>query len=115
LKKTIFYYSQLLKIRLSTIVVFSAVAGFLLGVTIFSFFTLMCLIFGGFLVTGSANGFNQILEHEQDKLMERTAVRPLPKIKHIRVKKLKIVTPKRNPATAEKTTIVESLIFNNWL
>ena len=34
---------------------------------------------GGFLVTGSANGFNQILEKEQDKLMERTAVRPLPK------------------------------------
>ena len=79
MKKTIFYYSQLLKIRLSTIVVFSAVAGFLLGVTIFSFSTLICLIFGGFLVTGSANGFNQILEQEQDKLMERTAVRPLPK------------------------------------
>ena len=84
MKRTIFYYSQLLKIRLSTIVVFSAVAGFLLGTpiggpTIFSLSTFIYLILGGFLVTGSANGFNQILEKEQDKLMERTAVRPLPK------------------------------------
>ena len=38
-----------------------------------------------------------------------------PKIKQIKVEKLKIVAPKRNPATAEKTTMVESLIFNNWL
>jgi len=29
-------------------------------------------------VTGSANAFNQILEKNHDKLMERTAVRPLP-------------------------------------
>jgi protoheme IX farnesyltransferase len=33
---------------------------------------------GGFFVTGSANGFNQILEKDKDKLMERTADRPLP-------------------------------------
>jgi|TARA_B100001105_G_scaffold255086_1_gene252905 protoheme IX farnesyltransferase len=79
LKQTIFYYGQLLKLRLSTTVVFSAVAGFLLGVDVFSFSTFICLMVGGFLVTGSANGFNQILEKEQDKLMERTAVRPLPK------------------------------------
>ena len=39
----------------------------------------MCLIFGGFLVTGSANAFNQIIEVEKDKLMQRTLVRPLPK------------------------------------
>ena len=60
-------FSQLLKIRLSITVVFSAVAGFLLGATIFSLSTFICLIFGGFLVTGSANSFNQILEKEQDK------------------------------------------------
>ena len=79
MKQTIFYYGQLLKLRLSTTVVFSAVAGFLLGVDVFSFPTFICLVVGGFLVTGSANGFNQIFEKEQDKLMERTAVRPLPK------------------------------------
>ena len=79
MKKTIFYYGQLLKIGLSTTVVFSAVAGFFLGVEVFSLSTLIYLILGGFLVTGCANSFNQILEREYDKLMERTAVRPLPK------------------------------------
>ena len=63
LKNTLFHYSQLLKIGLSTSVVFSAVAGYLLGVEVFSFSTFCCLIVGGFLVTGSANGFNQILEN----------------------------------------------------
>ena len=79
LKNTLFHYSQLLKIGLSTSVVFSAVAGYLLGLEVFSCSTFCCLVVGGFLVTGSANGFNQILEKEQDKLMERTAIRPLPK------------------------------------
>ena len=30
------------------------------------------------MVTGAANGFNQVIEREHDKFMERTAVRPLP-------------------------------------
>jgi hypothetical protein len=33
---------------------------------------------GGFLVTASSNGFNQIIEKELDKLMTRTSNRPLP-------------------------------------
>ena len=33
---------------------------------------------GGFFVTGSANGFNQIIERNHDKLMTRTCTRPLP-------------------------------------
>lgn len=36
------------------------------------------LIIGGFLVTGSSNGFNQLIERDLDKLMDRTALRPLP-------------------------------------
>ncbi|MBA3971793.1 MAG: protoheme IX farnesyltransferase, partial [Bacteroidetes bacterium] len=36
------------------------------------------LVLGGFLVTGSSNGFNQILERDLDKLMNRTQNRPLP-------------------------------------
>lgn len=36
------------------------------------------LILGGFLVTGSSNGFNQLIERETDKLMTRTANRPIP-------------------------------------
>ena len=72
------YYGQLLKFRLSITVVFSAMVGYLLGIENFVFNEFIFLIVGGFFVTGSANGFNQILEKDKDKLMERTADRPLP-------------------------------------
>jgi protoheme IX farnesyltransferase len=67
-----------MKFRLSATVVFSAVIGYLLGVESPSLFAISYLIIGGILVTGSANAFNQILEQKHDKLMERTAQRPLP-------------------------------------
>ena len=73
------YYSQLLKLRLSLTVVISASAGYLIGVTNFQINEFLLLIAGGFLVTGSANGFNQILEKDYDGLMRRTEDRPLPK------------------------------------
>jgi heme o synthase len=72
------YFGQLLKFRLSITVVFSAMAGYLLGFDQFNIEHFIYLLIGGFLVTGSANAFNQILEKDKDKLMERTAVRPLP-------------------------------------
>ena len=50
----------------------------MIGVTDFNFQEFALLIFGGFLVTGSANGFNQVLEKDYDKLMTRTHDRPLP-------------------------------------
>ena len=76
--QTIRHYSQLLKFRLSITVVISALAGYLIGVQDFEIQEFIFLIIGGFLVTGSANGFNQILEKDYDILMERTACRPLP-------------------------------------
>lgn len=36
------------------------------------------LTIGGFLVTGAANGFNEIIEKDLDKLMKRTMDRPIP-------------------------------------
>ncbi len=72
------YFGQLLKFKLSITVVFSAIIGYLLGFDQFNLQHFIYLIFGGFLVTGSANAFNQILEKEKDKLMQRTVVRPLP-------------------------------------
>tara|TARA_B100001175_G_scaffold208471_1_gene177010 strand:- start:33 stop:938 length:906 start_codon:yes stop_codon:yes gene_type:complete len=72
------YYFQLLKFRLSFTVVISATAGYLIGVENFNYIELILLALGGFLVTGSANGFNQILEKDYDKLMLRTMHRPLP-------------------------------------
>ena len=73
------YYIQLLKFRLSATVVFSAAAGYLLGVREFNLEVFLLVIIGGFFVTGSANGFNQILERNYDKMMLRTNNRPLPK------------------------------------
>ena len=62
---------------MSITVVFSATIGYLLGVDTFEITTFSLLVVGGFLVTGAANGFNQVIEREHDKFMERTAVRPL--------------------------------------
>ena len=73
------YFSQLLKFRLSATVVFSAIIGYLLGISEVSSIELLYLTLGGFLVTGSANSFNQIWERKYDKLMKRTCGRPLPK------------------------------------
>ena len=63
---------------MSITVVFSAAIGYLLGVDTFDITTFFLFIVGGFLVTGAANGFNQVLERKHDKFMERTAARPLP-------------------------------------
>jgi protoheme IX farnesyltransferase len=52
--------------------------GYLLGFSEFNSTHFIYLLIGGFFVTGSANAFNQILERDKDKLMERTSVRPLP-------------------------------------
>lgn len=72
-------YAQFVKFRLSTLVVFSAFIGYVIGAgDYFSWTSLGWLVLGGFLVTGSSNGFNQLIEIESDKLMERTANRPLP-------------------------------------
>ena len=73
------YFFQLLKFKLSITVVFSALAGYLLGIENFDVENFVYLILGGFLVTGSANAFNQILEKDKDKLMSRTSIRPLPR------------------------------------
>lgn len=39
---------------------------------------LLWLVLGGYLVTGGSNGINQYIERDLDKLMDRTAGRPLP-------------------------------------
>lgn len=72
-------YSQLMKFNLTFVVVFSSVVGYLLvpGVS-FSLLKVLTLFAGGLLVSGAANTINQLLEKETDKLMARTAVRPLP-------------------------------------
>ncbi len=78
LKARLSDYVQLMKLRLSFSVVFSASAGYLLAADVFSVSVLLALIIGGFLVVGASNGFNQVIERNRDALMERTRNRPLP-------------------------------------
>ncbi|MDN3669752.1 heme o synthase [Echinicola jeungdonensis] len=73
-------YYELIKFRLSALVTFSAVFGFILGDSgfLFSWGNFMALMIGGFLISGASGAANEILEIEYDKLMKRTENRPLP-------------------------------------
>ncbi|MBC6606668.1 protoheme IX farnesyltransferase [Hymenobacter sp. BT188] len=71
-------YFQLLKFRLSITVAFSSAIGYLLGVHELDWSRALLVMLGGLAVTGSANTINQIHERDLDKLMKRTAKRPLP-------------------------------------
>lgn len=68
----------LVKFRLSSFVVFSSVVAYCIAAgsdfRIISFLLLAC---GGALITFSANILNEVLEADYDKMMERTANRPL--------------------------------------
>lgn len=72
-------YAQFIKLRLTSLVVLSAAIGFVIGSQEVNWAKMLLLILGGFLVTGASNGFNQIIERNLDKLMERTQNRPLPR------------------------------------
>src|SRR6476619_2237221 len=73
-------YFEMLKFRLSFLVVFSAAIGYILAIpgNDINWNHLMLFLLGGFLMTGSSNIINQIIEKDGDKLMKRTANRPLP-------------------------------------
>lgn len=81
MKQFISDFNKLVKLRLTLTVVFSASIAFLIGAKQqenIIWLNWLILTVGGFLVTGSANGFNEIIEKDLDKLMKRTADRPLP-------------------------------------
>lgn len=71
-------FLQLTKFRLGSLVVFSAVITYITVADKIEWKQLIALCLGGFLVTSAANGFNQIIEKDLDKLMERTKNRPMP-------------------------------------
>ncbi len=87
MKQFISDFSKLIKFRLTFLVVFSASVTFLIGSKIqidrgisegINWGNWLILIIGGFLVTGAANCFNEIIEKDLDKLMNRTKDRPMP-------------------------------------
>ena len=69
---------ELTKFRLSALVSFSAVFGFLLASNEADLFKIFILFISGYLVSASSVINNQILEKDFDKLMDRTKNRPLP-------------------------------------
>jgi len=72
-------FVELLKLRLSFLVVFSSAFGYVLGSNgTFDWKSLIMFCIGGFLISGSAVTLNQVYEVEYDRKMKRTRSRPLP-------------------------------------
>jgi heme o synthase len=73
-------FKEITKAGLSVSVVFSSIAGYFLGIldiSSFSWITLFMLAVGGYCMVGASNAFNQIIEKDLDKLMDRTKNRPI--------------------------------------
>jgi protoheme IX farnesyltransferase len=74
-------FLEITKARLAVSVVFSSLAGFMLGVENFSeqgWTILLKLAIGGYCMVGASNAFNQVIEKDLDALMDRTKNRPVP-------------------------------------
>lgn len=69
---------ELVKFRLTLTVVVSAVMSFLIATTgTIDWLEVGTLALGGFLITAAANIINQVLESDYDRMMKRTADRPI--------------------------------------
>ena len=71
-------FKEITKARLAVSVVFSAIAGYLLGADEIRFLPLVFLAVGGYCMVGASNAFNQVIERNLDSLMHRTKNRPIP-------------------------------------
>jgi len=71
-------YFSLLKVRLTSLVVLTALCGAAVAPGPFSWLEWLSLFFGTFGIVGAANAVNCWLERDVDALMDRTADRPLP-------------------------------------
>ena len=81
LKSIYIDFKAITKAGLAISVVFSSIAGFVLGETDFDSFhwiVLLKLAIGGYCMVGASNAFNQVIEKDLDALMDRTKNRPIP-------------------------------------
>ena len=76
--KKIQVYIAFTKFRLASLVILSALSGYLFADGS-SGEEIALLMIGGLMVTAASNGSNQIWERDLDKLMKRTERRPIPK------------------------------------
>lgn len=80
IKQIVIDFKEITKAGLAISVVFSSIAGYLLGVvdyTDLKVTTLLMLAVGGYCMVGASNAFNQVIEKELDALMDRTKNRPV--------------------------------------
>jgi protoheme IX farnesyltransferase len=81
LKSIYIDFREITKARLAVSVVFSSIAGFMLGMpemSAFSWLVFSKLAIGGYCMVGASNAFNQVIEKDLDALMDRTKNRPVP-------------------------------------
>lgn len=74
-------FKEITKAGLAVSVLFSSIAGYLLGFdqeNPFSWTVLLMLTLGGYCMVGASNAYNQVIEKDLDKLMDRTKNRPVP-------------------------------------
>ena len=74
-------FKAITKAGLAISVVFSSLAGYILGVLDFhsiGWFVLLKLAIGGYCMVGASNAYNQVIEKDLDALMDRTKNRPVP-------------------------------------
>ena len=81
LKSIYIDFREITKARLAISVVFSSIAGFMLGIYdlhSLDWMVLLKLAIGGYCMVGASNAFNQVIEKDLDALMDRTKNRPVP-------------------------------------
>ena len=81
IKSTYIDFKAITKAGLAISVVFSSIAGFLLGVPdiiSLDWMILLKLAVGGYCMVGASNAYNQVIEKDLDVLMDRTKNRPVP-------------------------------------
>lgn len=74
-------FKEITKAGLAISVLFSSIAGYLLGFNDaqpFQWSVLLMLCVGGYCMVGASNAFNQVIEKDLDILMDRTKNRPVP-------------------------------------
>jgi len=74
-------FKEITKAGLAVSVLFSSIAGYLLGFDEkhpFSWTVLFMLTVGGYCMVGASNAYNQVIEKDLDRLMDRTKNRPVP-------------------------------------
>ncbi|MBL7471990.1 heme o synthase [Robertkochia sediminum] len=71
-------FKQLTKAGLAFSVVFSSIAGYMLGADRLDPLVILLLAVGGYFMVGASNAYNQVIEKDLDALMKRTRRRPVP-------------------------------------